>query len=51
MKKDKKVIFFVITISALFFLCAMIVIGADSVKNTNDLFIFKHLIKYDYIIY
>ena len=40
MKKDKKVIIFVITILALFFLCAMLVIGANSVKNTNALFIF-----------
>ena len=44
MKKDKKVIIFVITILALFFLCAMLVIGANSVKNTNTLFIFKNLI-------
>ena len=44
MKKDKKVIIFVITIFALFFLCAMLVIGANSVKNTNALFIFKNFI-------
>lgn len=44
MKRDKKVIIFVITILALFFLCAMLVIGANTVKNTNALFIFKNLI-------
>ncbi len=41
MKKDGKVIIFITTILALFFLCTMLVIGANSVKNTNALFISK----------